>query len=230
MVPLAGDAQALPEVGRPMAEMLMEPWENLLHYHPLMAAVLLIPVGIAFLLYGYRLYRWLVVIAYVGIGVVLGMAAAAYLGFNQSVGIMAGAIVLGVLAWPLHRAGWGLLGGILFAIVFREVSAVMGMEGQLQLALIGAVAFLVGVVLTVLLLKPLIVVITSVVGGTLLALGALSLVALWPALGGPVEKAIDARLYLPVFIVLVLAAVGSLLQILDSARGRSKRRKAEGKG
>lgn len=230
MVSLAGNAQALPEAARPMAEMLMEPWENLLHYHPLMAAALLMPVGIAFLLYGFRLYRWLVVIAYVGIGVVLGMAAAAFFNFNQSVGIIAGAILLGVLAWPLHRAGWGVLGGILFAVVFREVAAVMGIEGWLPLALISVVAFLAGVALTVLLLKPLIVLITSLVGGTFLALGALSLAALWPALGGPVEKAIDARPYVPVVVVLVLAVVGSMLQVVDTARGRSKKRKAEGNG
>ena len=225
MVALESTTQTLPEAGRPIAEVLWEPWQNLLEYHPFAAAVLLVPVGIAFLLYGFRLYRWLVVIAYVGIGVVVGMAAATYFDFNQSVGIVIGSIVLGVLAWPLHRAAWGLLGGIIFAVVFWGISDVIGVEGQTPLFLIRAVAFVAGVALTILLLKPLIVVITSLVGGTFLVLGVLSLANRWPALGGPVERVIHVRPYIPVIIMLLLAAVGSMLQVLDTNESRKKKRK-----
>ncbi len=225
MVALESAAAALPEAAKPIAELLAEPWKNLLEYHPLAAAVLVIPVGIAFLLYGFRLYRWLVVIVYVGIGVVLGMAAALYLDFSQPVGIMAGAIVLGVLAWPLHRAAWGVLGGIIFAVIFVEVADVIGIKGGTPLFLIGAVALVAGIALTVLIMKPLIVVMTSLVGGTFLALGALSLTTLWPTLGGPVDRVIEARRYVPVVIVLLLAAVGSILQLLDTSETKKKKKK-----
>ncbi|GAG28661.1 unnamed protein product, partial [marine sediment metagenome] len=174
---------------------------------------------------GFRLYRWLVVIAYVGIGVVLGMAAALYLNVNQSVGIMLGAIILGVLAWPLHRVAWGVLGGVLFAGIFVEVAYMMDIRATMPLFLVGAVAFVAGIALTVLLLKPLIVVITSLVGATFVALGVLSLTRWWPALGGPVERVIDVRPYIPVVIVLVLAAVGSLLQLVDTGASRKKKKK-----
>ncbi len=225
MVALQGAAQAMPETGKPIAELLTEPWANLLEYHPLSAAVLLVPVGIAFLLYGFRLYRWLVVIAYVGIGVVAGMAAAVYLNVNQSVGIMIGAIILGVLAWPLHRAAWGVLGGVVFAAIFVEVAYVMNIRATTALLLVGAVAFVAGIALTVLLLKPLIVVITSLVGATFVALGVLSLTRWWPALGGPVERVIDVRPYIPVVIVLILAGVGSMLQLVDTGESRKKKKK-----
>jgi len=225
MVALQGTAQSMPETGKTIAELLTEPWANLLEYHPLTAAALLVPVGIAFLLYGFRLYRWLVVIAYVGIGVVLGMAAALYLNVNQSVGIMLGAIILGVLAWPLHRVAWGVLGGVLFAGIFVEVAYMMDIRATMPLFLVGAVAFVAGIALTVLLLKPLIVVITSLVGATFVALGVLSLTRWWPALGGPVERVIDVRPYIPVVIMLVLAAVGSLLQLVDTGASRKKKKK-----
>ncbi|KPK47071.1 MAG: hypothetical protein AMK72_08905 [Planctomycetes bacterium SM23_25] len=225
MVALQSAAQALPDAGRPMADLLLEPWANLLKYHPLVAAVLLVPVGIAFLLYGFRLYRWLVVIAYVGIGVVVGMAAALYLDFSQPAGIMVGAIVLGVLAWPLHRVAWGILGGVLFAVIFVEVADVIEIRGSTPLFLIGAVAFVAGMALTVLLMKPLIVVITSLVGATFVAVGTLSLTMAWPTLGGPVDRVINARPYVPVVIVLLLAFVGSILQLIDTGDSKKKRKK-----
>ena len=228
MVALQGAAQAMPETGKPIAELLgdiQEGFANVMGDHPLAAAVLLVPVGIAFLLYGFRLYRWLVVIAYVGIGVVVGMAAAVYLDFSQPAGIMIGAIILGVSAWPLNRAAWGVLGGVLFAAIFVEVAYVMNIRATTALFLVGAVAFVAGIALTVLLLKPLIVVITSLVGATFVALGVLSLTRWWPALGGPVERVIDVRPYIPVAIVLILAVVGSMLQLVDTGASRKKKKK-----
>ncbi len=228
MVALQGAAQAMPEAGKTIVELLgdiREGFANVMADHPLVTVALLVPVGIAFLLYGFRLYRWLVVIAYVGIGVVLGMAAALYLDFSQPAGIMLGAIILGVLAWPLHRAGWGVLGGALFAAIFVEVAYMMNIRATTPLILVGAVAFVAGIALTVLLLKPLIVVITSLVGATFVALGVLSLTRWWPALGGPVERVIDVRPYVPAVIVLVLAGVGSLLQLVDTGESRKKKKK-----
>ena len=228
MVALQGAAPSMPETGKTIAELLgdiREGFANVMADHPLVTLALLVPVGIAFLLYGFRLYRWLVVIAYVGIGVVLGMAAALYLNVNQSVGIMLGAIILGVLAWPLHRAAWGVLGGIAFAVIFVEVADVIGIEGRTPVFLIGAVALVAGIALTVLIMKPLIVVMTSLVGGTFLTLGALSLTTLWPTLGGPVDRVIAARRYIPVVIVLLLAGVGSILQLLDTSETKKKKKK-----
>jgi len=233
MVALDSAAQALPDGGEPMADLLgdiRDGLANVMGDYPVATVALLVPVGVAFLLYGFRLYRWLVVLAYVGIGVLLGMAAALYLGFSQPVGIMVGAVLLGVLAWPLHRAACGLLGGMLFAVIFIEIAGVMEIHGITPLLLIGGVALVAGIALTVLVMKPLIVVMTSLAGASLVSLGTFYLTLLWPAIGGPVNRVIHARAYIPVVVVLLLAAVGSVLQILDTAESRKKKTKKKGAG
>ena len=233
MVALDSAAQALPDGGEPLADLLgdiREGFANVMGDYPVVTVALLVPVGVAFLLYGFRLYRWLVVLAYVGIGVFLGMAAALYLGFSQPVGIMVGAVLLGVLAWPLHRAACGLLGGMLFAAIFIEIAGLMEIHGTMPLLLIGGVALVAGIALTVLVMKPLIVVMTSLAGALLVSLGTFYLTLLWPAIGGPVNRVIDARAYIPVVVVLLLAAVGSVLQILDTAESRKKKTKKKKKG
>jgi len=204
----------------------IEPWRNLYESHPAVAAAILVPVGLAFLLWGFRLYRWLVVLAYVGIGIMLGLAAAEYFAFNPSVGIMVGAIVLGVLAWPLHRLGWGLLGGLVFATALVAAASLLGIESRLHLALIGVVAFVAGVGVTLLLMKPIIIVITALGGAGLVAAGVLRLTMLWPVPWGPISRTLDARPYVFAVIVLVLAAVGSVLQVFDTAKKKKKKRPA----
>jgi len=205
---------------------LIEPWRNLYESHPAVAAAILVPVGLAFLLWGFRLYRWLVVLAYVGIGIVLGLAAAEYFAFNPSVGIMVGAIVLGVLAWPLHRLGWGLLGGVVFATALVAAASLMGIESRLHLYLIGIVAFVAGMAVTLLLMKPIIIVITALGGAGLVATGVLRLTMLWPVLWGPLSQTLETRPYVFAAVVLVLATLGSALQVFDTAKKKKKKRPA----
>jgi len=182
--------------------------------------------GLAFLLWGYRLYRWLVVVLFVVIGVVAGIEAAACFGFNQSIGIVAGAVVLGVLAWPLHKVGWGMVGGILFGLVLTGLGAYLGIEGRLALGVIAVVAFVAGVAVTLLLMKPLIIVITSLLGASSLTEGILALALLWPAVGMALVRVMETRPYVLVIATLVLAAVGAAMQVFDTGEARKKKKKA----
>jgi len=115
-------------------------------------SILSVLAGLAFLVWGFRLYRWLVVLIFVAIGIVAGMETAMYFGFNQSIGIVAGAVLLGVLAWPAHRLGWGLVGGVVFALVLTGFASLMGIEGRLELILIAVVAFVAGAAITMLIM------------------------------------------------------------------------------
>ncbi|MFO8014190.1 MAG: hypothetical protein R6X20_12900 [Phycisphaerae bacterium] len=189
------------------------------------AAILSVLAGVAFLVWGFRLYRWLVVLIFVAIGIAAGVETAMYFGFNQSIGIIAGAVLLGVLAWPAHRLGWGLVGGVVFALVLAGLAGFMGIEGRVELLLIGVVAFVAGAAVTLLLMKPLIIVITALVGAALLTQGTIALTLLWPSVGATVVRAMDTRPYIPMVAALVLAAVGSAMQVLDTNAEKKKKKK-----
>lgn len=200
-------------------------WERLPSGHALEAAVVLVPLGLAFLLYGFRMYRWLVVVAYAAVGAVAGLLAAQWIGFSGLVCGIVGAIVLGILAWPLHRLGWGLLGGGLFGAAAVALAGTAGVQGQVSLALIGTVAFLGGMLLTMLVMKPIIILVTSVLGASALAAGVVRLLELWPAVGDPVAAVLRTKPYLPALAIGILAAVGLVLQVIDTgAAGRKKSR------
>jgi len=229
MLAQAQVAGTAPEAAKTLEAVFVEPWLNLLQNHPLVAALVLVPAGVAFLLWGFRLYRWLVVLAFVGVGIVAGVAAAEYFRFNQSIGIIAGSVVLGVLAWPLYKAAWGLLGGGVFAVVMTAVAGDWGIQGPVQLVLIAIVAFVAGGALTVLLMRPLIIIITSLVGVLFLHEGAFSLIRPWPDLAGAVLQTVQVHPYLHAAGVLILAAVGSVMQVVDTGGKKKKRRSSDGR-
>jgi len=189
-------------------------------------SIISVLAGLAFLVWGFRLYRWLVVLLFVVIGIAVGIEAAHYFGFSQSIGIVAGAVVLGVLAWPLHRAGWGMVGGIVFTLVFAGFAAYSGIEGRLELILIAVVAFVAGAAVTMLLMKPLIIVITSLVGASVLTEGTVALTMLWPSVGAAVIRVMETRPYILMIVALVLAAVGSAMQVLDTSKKKKKKQRS----
>jgi hypothetical protein len=191
-------------------------------------SIISVLAGVAFLVWGFRLYRWLVVLIFVVIGVAAGIEASSYFAFNQSIGIIAGAVLLGVLAWPAHRLGWGLVGGVVFALVLAGFASLMGIEGRVELLLIGVVAFVAGAAVTLLLMKPLIIVITALVGAALLTQGTVAMTLLWPSVGTTVVRAMETRPYIPMVAALVLAAVGSAMQVVDTNAKKKKKKPSGG--
>jgi hypothetical protein len=203
-------------------------WQRLGALHPLEAGLLLLPVGLVFLLYGFKLYKWLVSVVYAGIGAAAGAALAAYLGWEVLLGTIAGAL-LGLLAWPLHRVGWGLLGGAMFG-----GAAVLLMKMQTpNVAYITAVAgaaFIGGLLLTLVLMRPIIILVTSVIGAAVVVQGALRLSLIQPAFGDPVCSMLEAKPYLLAILVALPALLGFIIQWRDTAgkgKAAAKRKKAE---
>jgi hypothetical protein len=221
-------AAAAPSQGNVVEDFAAQVWEQLPAGYDLETAIVLVPLGLAFLLYGFRMYRWLVVVAYAAVGAVAGLMAAQWFGVSGLVCGILGAIVLGILAWPLHRLGWGLLGGGLFGAAAVGLAGTAGVQGQVLLALIGTVAFLGGMLLTMLVMKPIIILVTSVLGASALAAGVVRLLELWPAVGNPVGATFRTKPYLPALAIAILAAVGLVLQVIDTgAAGRKKSREQD---
>jgi len=203
-------------------------WQRLAALHPLEAGLLLLPLGLVFLLYGFKLYKWLVSVVYAGVGAAAGTALAAYMGWEMILGMLAGALLLGLLAWPLHRVGWGLLGAALFG-----GAAVILMRAQTPnvtyIAAVAGVAFIGGFILTLVLMRPLIILVTSVIGAAVVVMGALRLSLIQPVFGDPVLRTLEAKPYLLAILVALPALLGFILQWRDTG-GKGKaagKKKAE---
>jgi len=225
---LSPEQQEAARLAIPSLETAMQyVWQRIGAMHPLEAGLLLLPVGLVFLLYGFKLYKWLVSVVYAGIGSAAGAALAAYLGWDVILGMIAGALLLGLLAWPLHRVGWGLLGGALFG-----GAAVLLMRTQTAnvtcIAAVAGVAFIGGFILTFVLMRPLIILVTSVIGAAVLVQGALRLSLIQPAFGDPICSTLEAKPYLLAILVAVPALLGFILQWRDKGgKAAAKRKKAE---
>jgi hypothetical protein len=225
---LSPEQQEAAQAAIPSLETAMQyVWQRLGALHPLEAGLLLVPVGLVFLLYGFKLYKWLVSVVYAGIGAWAGAAVALWLGWDVILGTIAGALLLGLLAWPLHRVGWGLLGGALFG-----GAAVLLMQMQTAnvtcIAAVASIAFIGGFILTFVLMRPLIILVTSVIGAAVVVQGALRLSLIQPAFGDPVLTTLEARPYLLAILVAVPALLGFILQWRDKGgKAAAKKKKAE---
>ena len=203
-------------------------WDRFHALSPLEAGLLVLPIGLVFLLYGFKLYKWLVSLVFAGIGAGLGGALAACVGWSAMLGMVAGALVLGLLAWPLHRIAWGLLGGaILGGAAVLLVSA--RSQDPILLAIVATVIFAGGFILTLLVMRPLIILVTAILGAAVLVQAILRLSLLWPSFGDPVASMLQAKPYLLAILVAIPAALGFLLQWRDTsgaAKASSKKKKA----
>ncbi|MBM4018521.1 MAG: hypothetical protein FJ288_09380 [Planctomycetes bacterium] len=229
-MPAAGAAHAAPMDLPTFQSLLDSAWDQFYAIHPLEAGLLLAPLGLVFLLYGFRLYKWLVSVVFAFLGAALGGVAAAGLGWNAMFGMIAGALVLGLLAWPLHRAGWGLLGGGLFGGAAFLALAARATDPVLAVVL-AAVASVGGFVLTIFLMRPLIIMVTAVIGAAALVEAVLRLSLLAPSFGGRVVGMMEDRPAMLAILVAIVAATGFLLQWRDtSGAARAAAKKPPSKG
>jgi hypothetical protein len=202
-------------------------WEALRQMHPVEAAILLI-IGVAFLLYGFRIYKILVIVTYAVVGVFLGAMAASALNFHPVIGMVGGAIILGLLAWPLYLVGWGLLGGAVLATLAAMITQHFT-ESPVYQGIAAAAAGALGIVLTILLMRALVIFVTSIIGAATLVWGTLRIILLLPALGDPVMEALQSNPWLQVGILVVPAILGMILQAGDKHGDVTGKAKPEGK-
>ncbi len=139
-------------------------------------AFMFVSFGTVWLFYGWRVFKILVVISFALIGLVLGMALAEVIqGFdNKTIGGVVGMILLAVLSVPLMRWAVSMLGAISGAIFTAGIWFACGLGDQYIWAgaLIGMVA---GGMISFIVFKVAVILFTSMGGGALIMMGALSL-------------------------------------------------------
>jgi hypothetical protein len=194
-------------------EALQNAQDRLAAADPLLLALVMVILGAGFLVFGYPLYRFLVVVIFAVAGFFVGIAAAAALGIDSLFGMIAGPLVLGLLAWPLVRAAWATVGGGAFAMVFVGYAMASGVAAQSYLYLIGGVSFATGCVMTYMLVRPLIIIVTSVSGAVLLVNATVTILTrIDPSMEASVALPMKEHPWILVLAVAPVAAAGMLIQ------------------
>jgi hypothetical protein len=206
--------------GLPGSLQTLGPWE---------AAILVIPIGIVFLLYGYRLNRLLATIIFACAGVGVGVVVATLYALNPLPAAAVGAIVFGVLGWLLIRMVWTLMCGFAGWVVGTHVCmqwvpdasvptylVLFALGGSLLFSTFGFFLF-----------RPAVIAVSSLEGASGIVWGALRLVALVPSVSKPVMASLHDLPWLLLVAVLVPAIVGAMIQWNDTKSMPGKPAKAK---
>ena len=199
-------------------------------------AVALVLVGVVFLLYGYRYFKAVVIINAAAIGALCGM----YLGTRAGSASMpvvlgvAGAVLLGVLAWPAIRYCVCLMGALAGAVVgmglWHFVAEAVGLRELGQYSWAGALVGMVVVgMLAFVVFQTCVMIFTSVQGALMIVSGACALL-LAPGLGlkESVLPALRDNPYLLTVLIGVPAVLGFAFQhAKERAKVKKKRKETE---
>jgi hypothetical protein len=232
-------ADQIREFLRRLIEQRPQDWAELfsdltaLHF---IAGIALCVAGMAYLLWGWRVFKFLVMLNVALLGAIFSGAAVIQLHWENYfwIGLLAGGVLGGVLAWPLMKLFVALFGGALGATfgaeAFRQIAAAAG-RGDLAeyawaAAILGAVVLGLAVFFT---FRLCVMIITAIQGAGMLAAGVLSLLFKWDwASGRLTEFLLETPLVLPLCVVGV-ALAGFLIQIFSRAGFRSGQAKAKAK-
>jgi hypothetical protein len=181
-----------------------------------LSPVLLLIAGFVVCFFGYRLLRFTLGLAGFCVGLALGLAVAGLItGISQVMTIIVGLVcgILGaVLASLLYKFGVFVLGAGAGALLAGIVVAATGWHHPLLIRLLAAV---VGGILTLILERPLVSVLSAFAGGWGIVLGASRLLG-WHHAAGAQKPA--ASYGLMVACWLVLALIGSGIQLRSGVK------------
>ncbi|MCI0498453.1 MAG: hypothetical protein L0Y36_02055 [Planctomycetales bacterium] len=140
-------------------------------------ALLMISVGVVYMLYGWRIFRVLVVISFGFIGLFLGILAGEKLSTSPNAviwGGLAGMILFAIVSIPLMKWCVSVLGALAGGIVTGGLWIALGLS-QVYLPAGFIVGFIAGGLISFILLKVSVMLFTSLGGSLILVSGMLAL-------------------------------------------------------
>lgn len=143
---------------------------------PFWGASAAVVVGSAYLFFGARLFRLLMVAAGALLGAELGRQLAIGLELPVPWVAVPLSVILGGVAWPLWQLALFLLGGAVTALAVGEVLA-QALSERMQVLYGIAAAFLVGGALSLALVRAMTIGITAILGAGLVWAGGVSLLS-----------------------------------------------------
>ena len=178
----------------------------------LLEALTFISFGAVCILYGWRVFRILVVISFALMGLILGITLSERIGGgrNPLLGVLM-SIVMGIVSVPLMRWAVSILGAVAGGIVTSGLWYACKLPEQYIWAggLIGVVA---GGMISFIIFRIAVMLFSSLGGSALLVSGLLALLYLYPQTKEQVQQLVfTEQWFLPV-VIIVPTSIGVLLQ------------------
>ena len=200
--------------------------------HPIAAAGL-IAVGCVFLLQGWKMFKILVAVDALALGIVLGASIGARMErANMDVWLgIAGGIVLAGLVWPLMKGAVSLLGALGGAcvghVLWRYAATAGGYQTLAQHAWVGALVGLIAMgLLAFVLFRTSVIVAMALQGAALAVSGICALMFRIESPQLPLLERMAENVFLLPLMVLVPGILGIIFQETRFLQAQSKKRKA----
>jgi hypothetical protein len=177
-------------------------------------AIIAISFGVVYLLYGWRIFKVLVVICFGLVGLFAGIGIGAQFG-SEILGGIIGLSILGGVSIPLMRWAVCILGAIAGGVITGGIWYAVGLPERYMLAgaMIGIVA---GGMISFIVFRIAVMLFTSLGGGTLIIIGLLSLINRYESIQKPPSETIRAMLFnhnwfLPLLLI-AITFIGIMVQ------------------
>ncbi len=207
-----------------------EQYINYLMSLGILEGIVLLACGLVYLLYGWKVFRILIVVNAAILGGFLGVQAGQLLqGQNMPLfGAVAGAVLLAALAWPLMKFAVSIMGGLIGSVlgffIWTSVSNAAGNPGLNQYAWAGALIGLVTLGLLAFIIFRITIIIFTAVQGAFLTVGAImALLMKFEMPRARLLTAFSSNPHLLMLVVLVPTLIGFGLQYTGTRKKGPKK-------
>ena len=181
---------------------------------PAVAAMLIVG-GLVYLLYGMRWFKTLVVLNAAAVGAILG-GAVGYQGGAAIPGAVVGAVLAGVITWPMMKWAVAIMGATTGALLAATVWRVAGLDPAFTWA--GALTGLVGgCLMCFILFRGCVMTYTSLQGSVMVIFGVLGLLFMYRDLGPRIGKYLAVKPYFLPLCIFIPTIMGIIYQQYTTA-------------
>ena len=212
----------------PSQDEFLDYMKNTAGYLP---AILMLACGLVYLVYGWKIFKVLVVVNAALLGAAVGAWAGGKLGGNMPIyGGIAGSLLLGALSWPLMKYAVSLMGALAGAVLgyglWNYVAKAAGSNVD-KYAWVGALVGLIVLgLLAFIIFRATIIVFTTFQGAIMAVSGALGILLKQEWCSNGLTNAMKANTHLLPLFFLVPAVIGIVVQ--HTSGGKKGGKKAGG--
>lgn len=173
-------------------------------------AALLILIGVVYLMFGFNIFKGLVMVNAALLGLAVGLAVGEKLGAKWPMAIV-GAVLVGAISWPTMKYAVALMGGVCGALAGLTIWQMVGLDAGYAWsgAAIGLIAF---GLLCFILFRGCVMMYTSLQGSVMLICGILGLVLKYPEVAPKIGSYLASRQFLLPMCVFIATVIGMMYQ------------------